>query len=447
MHTNSLFTLHRLTFGPKITWLKPESVMHEALVKHETCLSLLFDSIPDYSPIDPRENHDTPLFLKDEPELQRQRDIMPRETIIHAWLMQMREEDNAIREKAALFWHHHIPSTMRDTASGELLLDIYRKHAIGNLRELLKEIITNKSVLYFLTGIRSTRENPNENFARELLELYTLGDGNYTQADIIGIARAFTGMHPAKDGISYIIHPDLYDTEIKSIFGKKGNFDRLDVIDLILEQEQTARHISKEALAFYGNLSPHPSHIEACAKVYRESDYSFLHLLRFIFTSDWLYNTASYKKKVKTPIELFIGFQRQIGYKLIGNKAHKMVMSSLGQELFSPHSVAGWQEGRRWLQGKNILNRKFLLQALLEVANRPFERSSLEYKLYSRISRPDLRHFRYTVDGSFKEKELHHLLNSRNISLQTWMLGTTESQDEKAQAMNYILQSDAYQYI
>lgn len=421
--------------------------MFDTLVKGEYCYTTLFDRIPDYVPLDALEIRDTPLFISDEPELQRQRDIMPKETLIHAWLMQMSREDNALREKAALFWHQHFPSIMRDTISGNTLIEIYRKNALGKLRDLLKEIIVNKSVLYFLTGLRSSKEDPNENFARELLELYTLGVGSYTQEDIIGIARAFTGINPDEKSNYYSIVPDLHDSGLKTIFGRKGNFDRFDVIDLILDQEQTAKFICKKVLSFYGNVDPLPDDIDVCAKVYRDSDYSFIHLLRFIFTSNWFYNTKTYRNKVKTPVELFIGFQRQTGYRLIGNKAHRMVMRALGQELFRPHGVAGWQEGKRWLQGKNTLNRKFLLQALLDVANRPFERSSLEYKLYSRISRADLRHFRYTVDGSFKEKELYHLLNSRNISLQSWMLGTPESQDEKAQPMNYILQSDAYQYI
>lgn len=446
MHSDLLFCINRLSFGPKASWLNP-SGQFDILSKKESCYAFLFGNIPTYKEITVSEINDSPLFPSDAAELQRQRNIMPAETLTYSWLVKMREEDNAIREKAALFWHHHIPCTMRDVTSGKQLLEIYRKHSLGKLRDLLKELIVNKSVLYFLTGRRSDKANPNENFARELLELYTLGIGNYEQKDIIEIARAFTGIAPDENGNGYSIIPDLYDASAKTIFGKTGNFDRFDVIDIILERKETAKHICKEALTFYGNANPLESHVEACAELYRNSDYSFIDLLQFIFTSDWFYSTPQYRNKVKTPVELFIGFQRQAGFRLIGVKAHWKVMSALGQELFRPHSVAGWSEGSKWLQGKNILNRKFLLRALLDIANRPFERSSTPYKLYSRIFHPHLREFRYTVDGSFDERILQKRLVERNISLQAWMLGLPEEHDESTYSLAQILSSDYYQYI
>lgn len=418
------------------------------LDNHSDSLSFFFTKIPDYKPISEIGYRDIPLFQNDESELGRQRNLLlPQSILINSWFMHMRNEDNAIREKAALFWHHHIPSTMRDVLSGSALLEIYRKNALGKLRDLLKEIIVNKSILYFLTGRNSDKRNPNENFARELLELHTLGEGNYTQSDIIQVAKAFTGIHPDEKSNSYTVRPQLYDDSIKTIFGKKGKFDRFDVIDLILEQEQTAKHICKEVLTFYGNLNPSQSHVELCADIYRKSDYSFLHLLHYIFSSDWFYRDLSYRNKVKTPVELFIGFQRQTGYKLIGPKAHQIIMRSLGQSIFYPHNVAGWQEGPRWLQGKNILNRKFLLLALLDTANRPFERSSLQYKIYSRVVNPQLRQFRYTMDGTFDEKALKHLLRKQGISLQNWMLHTVDGNSNKLESMKEILLSNDYQYI
>jgi uncharacterized protein (DUF1800 family) len=383
-------SLNRITFSPKIQWLESEKMRQSLLLNQQSCTSFILENIPEHYFVKDSTIKEQPLFPGDIQELQRQKSEMLIDTTVSDWLMLMRDEENTIREKAALFWHHHIPSDIHDPISGYDLLEIYRKYALGNLRELLYEIISNRSFLFYLTGIRSHKDKPNENLARELLELYTLGDGHYSQADIVEIARALTGVSRPAEDLSIHIHEDKIDRGIKNILGKKGHFDRYDVIDIILQQEQTAIHIVKSALKFYVCDNPLDIHIHACAREYRDSGYNFLHLLKYILTSDWFYQTAAYRTKVKTPVELFIGFQRQTGYKLIGTKAHKKVMELLGQQLFMPYNVSGWPNGELWLQGSFRLSRKFLLLSLLDIANRPFEKGSLEYKIFSRIIKPNL---------------------------------------------------------
>ncbi len=225
-----------------------------------------------------------------------------------AWLGQMINGQQQLREKMSLFWHGHFATRTVNIFYQQKLLDIIRTNALGNFGDLLKEVSKSASMINFLNNNQNRKNHPNENFAREVMELFTLGRGNYTENDIKESARAFTGWGASFNG-EFVFRERQHDDETKTFLGKTGNFNGDDILKILLEQKQTARFITQKIYRYFVNADADADKIEWLANRFYQH-YNIESLMTDIFTSDWFYSEKNTGAKIKSPIELMVGIRR-----------------------------------------------------------------------------------------------------------------------------------------
>ena len=439
---NSIHLINRATFGPKLEWLNTDTkIILENLEKTQ---KWLFNKIDEYHPIS-NSNEYSYIFEKEQSDQIRIRKQSPIEGLIFDWINIMVSSPNPLREIVALFWHHHIPcGNAGNFEYNKLLLEIYRKNGLGKLKPLITKIAANPAMMSWLSAFSSHKDNPNENFPRELMELFLLGEGHYNYQDVKEVSRAFTGrrfentIYPYK----FYIDENAFDNSNKTLFGQTGNWDGNDVIDIILSQYQTARHISRSALIFFLGQIPSEKIVDECAKVYFESGYIFETLLEYIFYSTWFYKYQYKNNKVKTPVELLVNLERKTGMRCVGIKTTNFFLRYCGQQLFRPPTIAGWPVGEEWLVGNDFINRIFLPDVLLKIANRVDQKESFRYKISSMIKHHDLRHFRYSWDTIFDKESFEKTLKNNRLKPSYWMLNI----ELNNQDLSDIITQPGYQY-
>ena len=227
-----------------------------------------------------------------------------------AWINRMSTTDAQLGEKMTLFWNNHFACRTNNALYAQQLNNIQRSNALGNFRTLTSEVAKSPAMLQFLNNQQNHKGHPNENFARELMELFTIGRGNYTEQDVKESARAFTGWQFDKNG-EFIIRPFQHDDGQKTFLGKTGNFAGEDIINILLEQKQTAHFICNKLYKYLVNEIPDPSHVNAMADVFYNANYEIKPLLEFVFTSGWFYEDKNSGNLVKSPVELIVGLSRQ----------------------------------------------------------------------------------------------------------------------------------------
>ncbi|MFL5740576.1 MAG: DUF1800 family protein [Flavisolibacter sp.] len=277
------------------------------------------------------------------------------------WLDQMVESDAQLREKMAFFWHGHFASRNLNVFFQQQLLDTIRQNALGSFRDLLHETSKSAAMLNFLNANQNRKDHPNENFAREVMELFTMGRGNYTEKDVKEGARAFTGWGANIKG-EFVFRKFAHDDGNKTVLGKTGNFDGDDVLDILLEQKQTARYITQKIYRFFVNDSVDKEKTEWLASRFYQSGYDISTLMDDIFTSDWFYDEKNIGVHIKSPIELMAGIRRMLPMKLENEDAQLLVQRVLGQVLFYPPNVAGWPGGKSWIDSSTLMMRMRLPQ-------------------------------------------------------------------------------------
>ena len=233
-----------------------------------------------------------------------------------AWLGQMVNSQQQLREKMSLFWHGHFASRTVNIFYQQKLLDIIRSNALGNFGDLLKEVSKSASMINFLNNNQNRKDHPNENFAREVMELFTLGRGNYTENDIKESARAFTGWGADIKG-DFLFRERQHDGGSKTFLGKTGNFNGDDILQIILEQKQTARFITRKIYRYFVNTDIDPDKIEWLANRFYQQQYNIESLMTDIFTSDWFYAEKNIGAKIKSPVELLVGIRRTLPMQMI----------------------------------------------------------------------------------------------------------------------------------
>ena len=431
---------HIFFFSPKIEWLSGKSSVTFNAWNIDQVLART-------SPYQPLPTAYTPQYMISEDRSEEER-LLQQDALgsfINNWLLAMVSQDFPLREKIALFWHHHIPSGAGHRVEHAILLvEVFRKHALGHLRDLLVEAAANPAIMYFLDGHHSHKDNPNENFARELMELFTLGEGHYTLNDVKEAARAFTGRRFDHDNYPYsmYIDPAAFDDREKTILGKTGRFNGEDVIDILLEQPQTAKTVATAFLRFFFADEPPEGMILDCAEAYYNSQYAMPALLQAMYIHPEFTKEEYHLSKTKTPVELLTGFQRQTGLRTVGMKTALRFLSACGQHLFHPPNVAGWPKGKAWLKGEYLVNRLFLPSAFMEISNREMPKNSLAYKVNSRLVAPSKRELRYISDARWDEKAFLPALQSQSISVSKWLVGRELPSNIPAD----VLQSPEYQY-
>lgn len=279
------------------------------------------------------------------------------------WLQEMIDGEAQLQEKMALFWHGHFACRSLNPYFDQQYLDIIRKNSLGNFSVLLNEISKTPAMLQFLNNQQNKKDHPNENFARELMELFTIGRGNYTEQDVKEAARAFTGYGFDKTG-EFKFRIQQHDFGTKIFFGKSGSFTGDDILQIILKKNECAYFITKKIYRFFVNDNPDETIVKQLAKHFYESNYDIKGLLKEIFSSDWFYDEMNIAAKIKSPIELLVGLSRIIPIDFENEQSPLFIQRSLGQVLLNPPNVAGWPGGRNWIDSSSLLFRMRLPQVI-----------------------------------------------------------------------------------
>lgn len=279
------------------------------------------------------------------------------------WLDEMVHANGQLREKMAFFWHGHFATRNLNVFYQQQMLDVIRQHALGSFRDLLHGVSKSAAMLFFLNAQQNRKGHPNENFAREVMELFTLGRGHYSENDIKEAARAFTGWSANLKG-DFVFRRFQHDAGVKTVFNTSGNLAGEDVLDLLLEQKQTAQFITEKVYRFFVNDTIDKTKVDWLSERFYKSDYNIAKLLEDIFTADWFYEEKNIGKKIKSPIELLAGIRRMLPMEIENSEAQLLVQKLLGQTLFYPPNVAGWPGGKSWIDSSTILLRMRLPQLI-----------------------------------------------------------------------------------
>lgn len=288
------------------------------------------------------------------------------------WIQRMITTDSPLREKMTLFWSGHFACRAEnDPFFAQELNNIQRANALGNFKTMLVKVSQSAAMLNFLNNQQNRKAKPNENFARELMELFTLGRGNYTEQDIKQSARAFTGWAHDESG-NFRFNDRTHDDGIKIFFGKTGNFGGEDIIDMILDRPETATFIARKMYRFFVNDEPNESHVKELSDQFYKSNYDISELVFGMFTADWFYTPENTGNKIKSPVEFIVGLSRQFFITYHKPDILLQLQRGLGQALFYPPNVAGWAGGKNWIDSSSLMLRLVLPSQLLKTGTTNF---------------------------------------------------------------------------
>ncbi len=273
-----------------------------------------------------------------------------------AWINEMVNSEAQLREKMALFWHGHFASRNLNIFYQQLLLDIIRKNALGNFSDLLFAVSKSAAMINFLNNNQNRKDHPNENFAREVMELFTMGRGHYTEKDVKEAARAFTGWGADIRG-EFVFRYAQHDRGEKSILGQRGAWDGDDVLNILLAQRQTAIFITRKICRFFVNDHPDDAKVDWLANRFYQNHYDIKALMEDIFSSDWFYEEPNIGCRIKSPVELLVGIRRMLPMHIENEESQLIAQKLLGQVLFYPPNVAGWPGGTSWIDSSSLMFR------------------------------------------------------------------------------------------
>ena len=319
------------------------------------------------------------------------------------WYLRMLATQNPLEEKMTLFWHNHFATSSEKVESAfamERHIDTLRQNSLGKFRDLLGAISKDPAMIYWLDNQENVKGKPNENFAREVMELFTLGIGHYSEKDIQEAARAFSGWayglrgpggnmilttRQPRKGESFFFARARHDNGEKTVLGKTGNLNGDDVLDILCQQSRTSEFITKKFLEFFVYQNPSEETVAKFGKIFRDSDLNIAILARAVMTSDEFYSERALRAQVKTPIDFVVASARSLGLGSVAIEtlkrgieepvendqglnqravlglttglAARMSTSSMGMELMRPPDVSGWKLGNSWITSATMVER------------------------------------------------------------------------------------------
>ena len=289
------------------------------------------------------------------------------------WLKRMAESPRPLQEKLTLFWHDHFAVQYKKLYRTYILYQqnqLFRTYGCDNYAALLRGIAHDPAMIAFLDNHANFKGSGNENFGREILELFSMGEGQgYTEDDLREASRALTGYSYDSWAAQFRFLATRHDETEKTVFGRKGNWGGDDLVDLILQQPSTARYASHKLFEFFAYEDPEPEVVERLAHVMRSCSYNLRPMLRNLFLSEPFYSDRALGTHIKGPVELAIGTIRDLGIKNVNYGAVDSAVIQMGQLLFEPPNVAGWNEGRAWITAERILIRYNQIANLVEQPN------------------------------------------------------------------------------
>ena len=279
------------------------------------------------------------------------------------WCEELLKTPTPLTERMTLFWHNHFTSSLEKCRFPELMFRqnaLFRRHGMGDFRQLLHGVIQDPAMMIYLDVLNSEQGNPNENFSRELLELFTLGEGHYTEQDVREAARAFTGWVPDYQDRQMVLDPSLHDNGVKQFLGHQGNFDGGDIAEIILSHPRTAVHIVEKLWREFVSPDPDPLATQLIAEQFRQESYNIATVVRSLLLSAQFYLPENRGVLVKSPVDLLVGTARSFQFEIEPNILGRN-LKRIGQDLFEPPSVAGWPTGTAWISSRSLTVRYGLL--------------------------------------------------------------------------------------
>jgi len=298
---------------------------------------------------------------KERMELMKTLQMANREAFLASWewwMKRMAHGPHPLQEKLALFWHGHFTTAFREERSALLIWEqneLLRKMAAGSFAQFVHAISRDPAMLDYLNNAQNRKGHPNENYARELMELFTLGIGNYSENDIKEAARAFTGwMH---DGDKFVFNQRQHDDGVKRFFDKVGNFNGDDVIDIILAHPACPRFIASELFAYFAYPDAEDDLIGASARQWHDAHLELRPLLKTLFTSRAFYSRKSIGVQIKCPVQLLVGTIRLLGIEMPPPRMLLGPLQLMGQVPMNPPNVKGWPGGHAWINASTMFAR------------------------------------------------------------------------------------------
>jgi hypothetical protein len=283
------------------------------------------------------------------------------------WATRMLTTGRPLEEKLTLFWHGHFSTGENKVRDYRMMLrqnEMFRAQAAGTLRGLLVGILKDPGMLVYLDNGENIKTHPNENFGRELLELFTMGVGHYTERDVREAARAFTGW--TNDALEFKFDAAQHDAGEKTFLGRTGPFNGEDIIDIILEQPVTAEFVSAKLYRYFVRDGISAPVQAALGRTFRGSGYQIRPLLKQIFLSRDFYSPPAYATQIKGPVQLVVSTYRKLGLREVPTiPDFGRMTGGLGQSLFDPPNVAGWAGGRTWITPSTLLQRGNVFREVL----------------------------------------------------------------------------------
>lgn len=320
------------------------------------------------------------------------------------WFAEMLATDSPLTEKMTLFWHNHFVSSQQKVRFPKLLVDqnrLLRQHALGNFGTLLHAVARDPAMVLYLDSAQNRRDAPNENFAREVMELFTLGEGHYGERDIKEAARAFTGWSIDRQSGSFRFYRLLHDGGEKTVLGQTGRFDGDDVLDILLAHPATAEFLTRKLWREFVSPDPDAAEVKRLAGVLRESRYAIRPWLRAMLLSPAFWQPAHRGVLVKSPVEFLLGLVESLDVEGVDPRVLALASRQLGQDLFAPPNVRGWPGGDAWISSTTLLARRQLVERLFRAdeATEPIRMAST-----TREALPVRRHARgmdaFSVDAA-----------------------------------------------
>lgn len=376
--------LNRTVFGAPL-----RELVEFARLSREQAIDRLLSSsrtAPIQSP--PALEFVNPAVLKNFSEEERKaliREEVRKGLVARAWWLQEMisapTPADALRERMTLFWHNHFVSSQQKVKSTQLMLQqnlLLRRHALGSFSEILHALSKDPAMIVYLDSASNREGSPNENFAREVMELFTLGEGHYSEQDIKEAARAFTGWSLERESARFIWRASAHDQGVKRVLGVAGNFDGDAVLDILLRQPATAEFIVAKLWREFVSPEPDDKENRRIAAIFRSSGYDIKTALRELFVSPAFWAKKNRATLVKSPADLVVGTLRTLEIRVPDALPFTFTMRNIGQDLFAPPNVKGWPGGEAWINSQTLLARKQFVERLLQIDYLGNERPCVE---------------------------------------------------------------------
>lgn len=294
-------------------------------------------------------------------KIRKRNDWIENANMTEWWLRRMVATPRPLEEKLALFWHGHFTSGLREVKLPGMMLDqqqVFRDNALKDFRSMLAAICIDPAMMRYLDNVNNVVKEPNENFGRELLELFTIGVGHYTELDIKSVARAFTGWTVSRATGRFEYNTKAHDySPTKMIFGRMGDINGGQVVDMILARPETAEHIAGRLWTYFAGQEPSAAFKKALGRTFFEQRLQFRPFLKLLFSCQAFYSPEVVGQRIKSPVELIVGMYRELEIRPYNAAIMARGAREMGQELFQPPNVKGWDGGLKWINTASLMER------------------------------------------------------------------------------------------